>query len=253
MSRWEFMRQLEELLYDISPSEREEALQYYNDYFNDAGKDNEWEVMKSLGTPQQVAKTVKDGLSDNLGMGEFTENGFTNSGTVNQNAIIKKTQNTQNTQNTAGNNGNGQSQYNERTGTGTTGSKAEEKDQMPTWAIVLIVCGCVLFSPAIIGLVASAFGILVSLFAVVFSFIFAMALAMIILYIVAVSLAVGGFGCLFEVPIIGVGLIGAALICAAIGMLFMIFTVFLVGTVVPAACQGVAYIWKKIFDKKEVA
>ena len=36
MSRWEFMRRLEELLSDISPSEREEALQYYNDYINDA-------------------------------------------------------------------------------------------------------------------------------------------------------------------------------------------------------------------------
>ena len=41
MSRWEFMRQLEELLFDISPSEREEALQYYNDYFNYAGRENE--------------------------------------------------------------------------------------------------------------------------------------------------------------------------------------------------------------------
>ena len=28
MGRWEFMRKLEELLFDISPSEREEALQY---------------------------------------------------------------------------------------------------------------------------------------------------------------------------------------------------------------------------------
>ena len=37
MSRWEFMRQLEKLLSDISPNEREEALQYYNDYFNDSG------------------------------------------------------------------------------------------------------------------------------------------------------------------------------------------------------------------------
>ena len=59
MSRWEFMRQLEELLSDISPSEREEALQYYNDYFNDAGKENEQEVMQALGSPEQVAKTVK--------------------------------------------------------------------------------------------------------------------------------------------------------------------------------------------------
>ena len=49
MSRWEFMRRLEELLLDISPNEREEALQYYNDYFNDAGKENEKEVIGALG------------------------------------------------------------------------------------------------------------------------------------------------------------------------------------------------------------
>ena len=51
MGRWEFMRKLEELLSDISPSEREEALQYYNDYFNDAGRENEKEVIQALGSP----------------------------------------------------------------------------------------------------------------------------------------------------------------------------------------------------------
>ena len=61
MSRWEFMRQLEKLLSDISPNEREEALQYYNDYFNDPGMENEQQVIKALGSPEQVAKIVKDG------------------------------------------------------------------------------------------------------------------------------------------------------------------------------------------------
>lgn len=41
MNRLEFMRRLEALLSDISQSEREEALQYYNDYLNDAGVENE--------------------------------------------------------------------------------------------------------------------------------------------------------------------------------------------------------------------
>lgn len=62
MSRWEFMRRLEELLADISPSEREEALQYYNDYINDAGRENEAEAIRSLGAPEQVAKSIKEGL-----------------------------------------------------------------------------------------------------------------------------------------------------------------------------------------------
>ena len=77
MSRWEFMRQLEELLSDISPNEREEALQYYNDYFNDAGRENEQDVIEALGSPKQVALIGKDGLSENAYPGEFTDSGFT--------------------------------------------------------------------------------------------------------------------------------------------------------------------------------
>ncbi|EKC52295.1 hypothetical protein OBE_13162, partial [human gut metagenome] len=38
MNRTEFMRQLESLLQNISATEREEALQYYNEYFNDADR-----------------------------------------------------------------------------------------------------------------------------------------------------------------------------------------------------------------------
>lgn len=41
MTRTEFMKQLQDLLSDISKNEREEALQYYNDYFDDAGPGEE--------------------------------------------------------------------------------------------------------------------------------------------------------------------------------------------------------------------
>mgnify|MGYP002618787831 CR=1 FL=1 len=56
MTRTEFMKQLQDLLSDISKNEREEALQYYNDYFNDAGRENEKEVIKALGSPEEVAE-----------------------------------------------------------------------------------------------------------------------------------------------------------------------------------------------------
>ena len=56
MNRFEYMRRLEALLSDISPSEKEEALTYYNDYFNDAGQENEQQVIKELGSPEQESK-----------------------------------------------------------------------------------------------------------------------------------------------------------------------------------------------------
>ena len=62
MNRVDFMRQLERLLQSIPSAEREEALQYYNDYFDDAGKENEQEVIEALGNPARVAENIKRDL-----------------------------------------------------------------------------------------------------------------------------------------------------------------------------------------------
>lgn len=261
MSRWEFMRQLEELLSDISPSEREEALQYYNDYFNDAGRDNEQEVIKALGSPGQVAQIVRDGLGENMGQGEFTENGFTSGSSYSQNAIIKQNTEKSSYEGQQGNTGAGQdnSQGSSTLGntktmdnTGQTGGdkKTEEKKDMPAWAIVLIVIGCIFLSPVILGLAGAALGAIVSVFAALFSLIFGFGLAMIILYIVAFALVIAGFGTIIPHPVTGIGLIGGGCICAAIGILIMLLLVFLVGKCIPGICQGISYIFKKLFGKK---
>lgn len=73
MTRTEFMKQLQDLLSDISKNEREEALQYYNDYFDDAGPEEEARILTELGSPEQVARKIKAGLSDDAS--EFSEQG----------------------------------------------------------------------------------------------------------------------------------------------------------------------------------
>lgn len=267
MSRWEFMRQLESLLSDISPNEREEALQYYNDYFNDAGRENEQEVIKALGSPEQVAKIVKDGLADNPVIGEFTENGFLNQGAGGQNAIMKRTgQSGGNKAESMGNAGDadarrsvdsqqttGAKQNADSQRTTGAGQSAGKKDEFPVWAIVLIVIGCIICSPVILGVAGALLGVIVSIFATVLGLVLGFGLAAIILLIVAVSLIAGGFGSVFSAPITAMGLLGGGLICLALGILFMLLTVFLVGRLLPAICQGIAYIFKRIFGKKEAA
>lgn len=62
MNRKEFMSRLEGLLWGVSPAEREEALQYYNDYFDDAGAENEQAVIETLGTPEKIAETIRSEL-----------------------------------------------------------------------------------------------------------------------------------------------------------------------------------------------
>ena len=43
-----FMRELEYLLQDVQDEEKDEALQYYRDYFDEAGPENEEQVILSL-------------------------------------------------------------------------------------------------------------------------------------------------------------------------------------------------------------
>ena len=73
MNRQEFMNQLEMLLSDISQAERDEALQYYNDYLDDAGIENEESAIRALGSPIQVAANIKEGLKEGNEAGEFME------------------------------------------------------------------------------------------------------------------------------------------------------------------------------------
>lgn len=64
MNRAEFMEKLRILLSDIEESEREEALAFYEHYFDDAGAENEQAVIDSLGSPEKVANTIKEGLGE---------------------------------------------------------------------------------------------------------------------------------------------------------------------------------------------
>ena len=62
MNREEFMRQLELLLMNIPENDRLDAIAYYNDYFDDAGVENEQMVIKELGSPEKVAEKIKEDL-----------------------------------------------------------------------------------------------------------------------------------------------------------------------------------------------
>ena len=62
MNREEFLRQLEQLLRDIPESERREAIEYYQNYFEDAGPEREAEIIEELGSPYEVAESIKKDL-----------------------------------------------------------------------------------------------------------------------------------------------------------------------------------------------
>ena len=58
MTRTEYMKSLEKLLASLPETERRDALDYYDEYFDAAGKSREAETIAELGSPEEVAQKI---------------------------------------------------------------------------------------------------------------------------------------------------------------------------------------------------
>lgn len=61
MKKYAWLAQLEELLADLPEQEREDALAYYEEYLDAAGKENEQQTLAALGSPEEVAQKILEG------------------------------------------------------------------------------------------------------------------------------------------------------------------------------------------------
>ncbi|MBR0599115.1 DUF1700 domain-containing protein [Sinanaerobacter chloroacetimidivorans] len=59
MNRSEFFKKLEQGLSRVPKEEAEAAIAYYNEYFDDAGEENEQRVIEELGSPAQIAAGIR--------------------------------------------------------------------------------------------------------------------------------------------------------------------------------------------------
>lgn len=76
MSREEYIKRLSFLLKDLPEEEIEDAISYYEDYFEEAGKDKEEQVIRELGSPEKIAKIIRDSVQGKQTEGEYTEEGY---------------------------------------------------------------------------------------------------------------------------------------------------------------------------------
>ena len=61
MTRQEYMQQLAALLAAMPEAERQDALDYYEEYFDAAGPEKEAQTIQELGSPQDVAEKIWEG------------------------------------------------------------------------------------------------------------------------------------------------------------------------------------------------
>lgn len=231
MNRTEYMRQLESLLQNISATEREEALQYYNEYFNDAGPENEQNVIEALGNPMKVAENIK---KDIFGNG-YGENIYQKINADNR-AIIacpadSRTEDGTQEQSIRQNN--------------AMPVPAEKKEGMSTGMIVLIILLCILASPVILAVASAGIGVAAGLIAGWFGLIIGFGATAVALLLILIALVIAGILCLFTHPFVGMGMIGGGLICGGVGLLFLMLTVAMAGIATPAICRWIGGLFEK--------
>lgn len=64
MTREEYLNELKSRIMSLSSDEQAEAIQYYSDYFEEA--DDDKKVMRELGTPEELAKTIIEKFANAL-------------------------------------------------------------------------------------------------------------------------------------------------------------------------------------------
>ena len=283
MNRNDFMRQLESLLQNIAQSERDEALQYYNDYFDDAGRENENEVIEALGNPARVAESIRrDLLGASYGEGagrkalasdralmEYGEGGESRESEGGAGSLAEADRTGRETSGEAC--GEGQKEAAESSSFQDSGcfrdsvhspeqdgpqnqdvecwerdvdGKSGKKSDMPAWCVALLVTLVILFSPLALGIFASALAAALGLVVAWFGMMFAFGGVSLALLAVLVIMSVVGRMCIPVNPWVGMSLVGGGLICGAIGILFLMLTVAM-GGVLPALFRGVASLFRR--------
>lgn len=251
MNRKEFMEQLQNLLWDISPAEREEAIRYYDTYFDDAGPENEGDVIASLGSPEKVAENIKKDI--------LRENPATDAEvTAEDRAVVKYgeepkesnrfqqsvNQGVDTASDAAGNNLN-QKAYEETT---ANREKSVKNSTMPTWAVVLLTVLAVvtvpIWIPLCIGIFVVLFGVLFGGLVACLGIVLGFAITSVVLLGVLIFLTVLGIILIFTDPLIGLGVIGGGFLCGALGVVFLMITVAITGIIIPALCKGICWLFR---------
>lgn len=211
MSRKEFMERLEELLKDIPDNEREEALQYYNDYFDDAGIENEAEVIRDLGSPEQVAQKLKAGLGELASVGTPEP---------------------------------GQGERKEA-------EKEKTKKEAGFWKILSIVLLCILAAPVVLPLAGVLLLAAVTVVLALFGAIAGIVLSGFAILLAGIAVLGVGIVQTFATPAIGIAAAGVGCVVAAVGVLLSFATVWCCIRVIPWLIRGIAAVISYPFRKRK--
>lgn len=235
MTREEFLRRLAELLSDVTDEERAEAIRFYEEYLDDAGPQQEAQVLAELGSPEKVAAIIRANVPGSR---------------VQQGPAAQEAQ-------AAGPAGSGAPPASSAAAGASIPlppyarpgavPPAPPRKGMSDRTILLIILAVVLF-PLWIGLAGAVFGVLMGIVGAAFGFFFGGVGTVIGIVTVLVANTPAAFGA--GIPV-GLFMVGLCLLALALGVALITAAVWLVAWLLPACWRLAKRAWRALTGKKE--
>ncbi|WP_394979733.1 DUF1700 domain-containing protein [Candidatus Allofournierella excrementavium] len=228
MTREEFLRRLNELLSDVTDEERAEAIRFYEEYLDDAGPEQEAQVLAELGSPEKVAAIIRANVPGSRVQPEpqaaQAQSGPAAPGAGAAAAIPLPPY--------------------ARPG---AAQPAPPRKGMSDRTILLIILAVVLF-PLWIGLAGAVFGILMGIVGAALGLFFGGVGTVVGIVAVLTANTPAAFGA--GIPV-GLFMVGLCLLALALGVALITAAVWLVAWLLPACWRLAKRAWRALTGKKE--
>lgn len=234
MTRVEFMTELAALLQDVPEYERVDAMKYYNDYFDDAGEENEQEVIRELESPEKVAANIKADI------GRQAED------TV-ENPVMEYSQGAKESGKTE------REGYEYQYQDQGQDTKQNDVKKSKTLKILLIIAIILVASPVLIPVILGIAALILGCLAAVFCIFIAIVVTFAAIAVTGVVLICSGIISMVPTIAVGLALFGTGLILTVIGVIGTIAGIRLCTIVFPGIIRGIVWLCRLPFHRKAVA
>lgn len=212
MTKQEFLEKLNNLLSDIPKTERENAIQYYREYFEEAGVGEYDNIPKDMETPEVIAQNIRASL-DNDVMPE-------------QDYFKKEEQAEQNIQ--------------------------QSRQKMDTSKMILLIILAAFTSPLWGGLLLSVLGVFMGLLGALLGIVIAIAAVMVSFLVAGIIVAVVGAVKTVVSPVAGITAMGVGILLFGLGLLLLLLVIWIFGVLLPAVFKGIQWMFRRIFGRRGI-
>ncbi len=243
MSKDDFMKKLEYLLSDIPEEDKADAIEYYRDYLEEAGTENEEKVIHDFGSPERIASIIRSEISGNLDEGGgFTDKGYEDERFKDPNYQMANRYDLPEIQE--------QQDYEKESSQDRQYSEGKSSSsnriaKMILWGILIIAA-----SPLILGIGGGFMGLLGGLFGVLVAIIVGLGALTLAFLVSGFAVLLAGFISIAVHPLAGLLVMGIGVVVLGFGLLGLAACASFYGRFLPFLFRGTVNFIQSILNRR---